>query len=392
MPAVTGYIARLSWLLRQGKPANQVALLLPTDDAWAGFKPGKVSVTAAMQTMVPGKLMNAVLAAGYNIDFIDAEAIDRQGFGDHTLLLLPPTDRIPVKTLHKIHAFLEHGGHAEAIGKLPTLEDKGTLLPNAAQATQGIVLTPDAESAAKELANMVQPDFAMRDTDDFTRGVVGFLRRRLAAADVYFVANTSNRTVHLTAEFATRFTTGQQWSPDNGDAIASEVKPSGVLFELAPYQSRVFVFSANSPKALAMPEGLSPHPLADLSQDWSVRLVAAGIEQHMVLPFDWEQQPATQHYSGEAVYTREVKLACIPGGHVFLAVEGGEPEPGAPDAPANAGERAKADLLPNGIPNPLITRPGPGMHAWYLAPIREAALVSVNGRPARYGTRPTGST
>ncbi|HMH14372.1 MAG TPA: glycosyl hydrolase [Edaphobacter sp.] len=31
MPSVTTYIARMSWLLRQGEPANQVALLLPTD-------------------------------------------------------------------------------------------------------------------------------------------------------------------------------------------------------------------------------------------------------------------------------------------------------------------------------------------------------------------------
>ena len=45
MPDVTRYIERTSFLLRQGQPANQVALLLPTDDAWARFSPGKVSVT-----------------------------------------------------------------------------------------------------------------------------------------------------------------------------------------------------------------------------------------------------------------------------------------------------------------------------------------------------------
>ena len=48
MPDVARYIERTSFLLRQGQPANQVALLLPTDDAWASFSPGKVSVTAEM--------------------------------------------------------------------------------------------------------------------------------------------------------------------------------------------------------------------------------------------------------------------------------------------------------------------------------------------------------
>ena len=46
MPAVTAYIGRMSYLLRQGKPANQVAILLPTDDAWATFAPGRSTVTA----------------------------------------------------------------------------------------------------------------------------------------------------------------------------------------------------------------------------------------------------------------------------------------------------------------------------------------------------------
>src|SRR5580704_18130533 len=37
MPDVTRYLQRVSFLLRQGKPVNDVALLLPTDDAWAKF-------------------------------------------------------------------------------------------------------------------------------------------------------------------------------------------------------------------------------------------------------------------------------------------------------------------------------------------------------------------
>jgi len=66
MPAVTEYIARISYLLRQGQPANQVAVLLPTDDSWASFSPGKVTVTGAMQKLVPKELIAAILSAGYN--------------------------------------------------------------------------------------------------------------------------------------------------------------------------------------------------------------------------------------------------------------------------------------------------------------------------------------
>src|SRR5207244_1684929 len=37
MPDLAGYLERVSFALRQGNPANDVALLLPNDDAWASF-------------------------------------------------------------------------------------------------------------------------------------------------------------------------------------------------------------------------------------------------------------------------------------------------------------------------------------------------------------------
>ena len=105
MPAVTQYIQRISFLLRQGQPANQVAILLPTDDAWASFSPAHVTVTGAMQKLVPAPLISSILTAGYNFDFIDAEAIDSVGLGTHQILVIPPTDRIPARHPRKIHAW-----------------------------------------------------------------------------------------------------------------------------------------------------------------------------------------------------------------------------------------------------------------------------------------------
>ena len=109
MPDVARYIQRISYLLRQGQPANQVALLLPTDDAWAKFSPGKVSVTEEMAHLITPTLMSAILSAGYNVDFIDADTIDRLGI-HHPILVIPPTDRIPEEASNKIAQFVAHGG------------------------------------------------------------------------------------------------------------------------------------------------------------------------------------------------------------------------------------------------------------------------------------------
>jgi len=45
MPDVMGYFTRMSYLLRQGSPVYDVAVLLPEEDAQARFRPGHVSVT-----------------------------------------------------------------------------------------------------------------------------------------------------------------------------------------------------------------------------------------------------------------------------------------------------------------------------------------------------------
>ena len=100
----------MSYLMRQGKPANQVVVLLPTDDAWAGFQPNQTSITNAMPQLISPQLMSAILSAGYNIDYIDADAINKVGLGRHPVLVIPPTNRIPLETLKKIAAFVATGG------------------------------------------------------------------------------------------------------------------------------------------------------------------------------------------------------------------------------------------------------------------------------------------
>jgi hypothetical protein len=91
---------------------------------------------------------------------------------------------------------------------------------------------------------------------------------------------------------------------------------------------------------------------------------------------DWTSDPSTLHYSGEAVYSHEVTMASVPPHPVYLEVSGGKALPAAPTV---THERV---LGPDGLPNPLVTGTGPGMHAYYDPPIREAALVTINGQPA----------
>jgi hypothetical protein len=381
MPDVTRYIQRVSYLLRQGEPANQVAILLPTDDAWANFAPAnpvRTTVTGAMQQLITPQLMSAILAAGYNVDYIDADAINSVGLGTHQILVLPPTDRIPVETLKKIIAWTQGGGKVIAVGKLPTLDPEGKSSPEIAQISKAIALVPDTTSLEKALDTAGVPDFTLTSSNDHTKEVVGFIRRKLPTADIYFVANTSNQPVQATATFDTTHRDGEQWDPETGKAV--HVTASNLPLNLAPYESRVFIFahySESEPPHRSLSDSASMVPIADLSSDWQVTFTGTKeIETEPTLT-DWTADPATLHYSGEAVYARDFNLAATPNTPIYLEIEGGNPLPGAPNSPPE-----HPVLGPNGLPDPRITRPGPGMHAYYDPPIHEAAIVTINGQPA----------
>jgi hypothetical protein len=106
-------------LLRQGKPANDVAVYLPTDDAWAGFTPGNVSVNKAMDGLLGPALVPQILDAGYNFDFIDDGAIAHGGV-PYPILILPGVHRIPLATYRKLAEFAARGGILVAKGSAPT--------------------------------------------------------------------------------------------------------------------------------------------------------------------------------------------------------------------------------------------------------------------------------
>jgi hypothetical protein len=378
MPDVDRYIQRLSFLLRQGEPANQVAILLPTDDAWASFTPGKVTITGEMSHLITPRLMSAILSAGYNIDFIDADAINAVGLGKHSILVVPPTDRIPVSTLNKISAWVGAGGKAIAVGRAPLMDPEGapnseiTDLSHRLFDSMHSRLVTDESQLAAALHHADAPDLVLSSNQQD----IGFIRRKLPMADIYFLANTANHPVQTQATFRTNYERGEQWDPDS--TTATSLSSTTVDLKLAAYESRVFVFSAAGPTA-AHDSAAGEVQVADLSMDWRVQFRSSNptmsnrtVEEHTLS--DWTSDSASKFYSGEAVYSRDFTLAVKPSAATYLQVDGGASLP----VPAiNDPQR------PNGgVPNPRVTLPGPGMRSYYDPPIREAAIVYINGKRA----------
>ncbi|HZQ43416.1 MAG TPA: glycosyl hydrolase [Acidobacteriaceae bacterium] len=364
MHDVAAYIQRVSWALRQGEPANDVALLLPEDDAEAAFRLGHVSVTDEMHKRITPDLMGAVLDTGYNVDYIDLAAAEEKGL-HYPVVVVPPTERMPVSAFKLLEKYVQGGGKLVFVGQTPT---RSPGLENAFSDSKLVVLGVDLilqESThvgtpaelAKALPKLLKPDVELGDAG----GKVGFLHRHLKDADIYFFANTTAEPVSFPVRVRSAYRDGEWWDTDGGRIERAEL---GETLTLPAYGSRLLVLSNNAGGSSAPAETrfVANSGSAIKLGDWSVafpgsRGSAAQATQQNVSDTLWTDNAATKFYSGEARYTTKFHADALgKGEHVRLEFAAGEP------------------LQDNRPPG------SPGMRAWLDPPIREAAEVFVNGK------------
>jgi hypothetical protein len=182
------------------------------------------------------------------------------------------------------------------------------------------------------------------------------VHRKLADADIYFLANTTNRPVRGKATFRSALAPAAWWDPVTGKAAKA-----GMDLDLAPYESRVLVFSNEAEPDVPAPGGRVIPPV-DISANWTVRFADSPKAVPMAKLRSWTDDEARKFYSGTATYQRTVA---------------------APEAMLRAHRRVFLNFGEGAVVDPASEpRAASGMRAWLESPVREAARVFVNGKPA----------
>jgi alpha-L-rhamnosidase len=392
MPDLARYLQRVSFALRQGKPANDVALLLPNDDLWSAFSARSNSTSAvinpsgfntlgsnfSMDEPLANSLVSSVipqiLDAGFNLDFIDADAIDTLGI-PYPVLILPNIDRLPLATYQKIEAYARHGGIVIAAHGLPSTAPG---LMNAEAESRQIQeisqrlfrgndsaghFISDETRLGVALATYLKPDVVLSPKTPR----IGFIHRKLATGDLYFFANTSNQAHHVQATFRQPAKHAEWWDAFTG-AISTVPDPAAVDFELQPYESRIILMtdSAIQP-ATIQPAALTAVKTIDLATGWKVNF--DGTNQTVSMPqlHSWSDEPILKYYSGKATYLKTFDLST---GDLALGT----------NQVLDFGSGTAIEE-----PSPL---PEHSMKAYFEGPIREAAEIYVNGKRAGVVWRP----
>jgi len=378
MPDLALYLQRMSYLMRQGKPQNDVALYLPSADAYSGFSAGRVHLIDAERELVGEKVMPAIFEAGYNLDFFDdtilsdakiSDGILSLGATDHKIVVLPGVERMPIESLRKLDEFVRSGGIVVATRRLPSVVP-GLQVSNKEQdelkaivgrlfdgSNRSVKLVANEDELGPALKPLLQPDANITPSGkDF-----GVVHRKTADADIYFVANTSNQTRNVHIDFRASGKP-EVWDALTGRSVAADVtkdggSPTQIALNFEPYRSYVVVFSnqSSAPQAVTLTETAAS---IDLSSDWSV---VYGSQSPVRLPNlqSWSDNESTKYFSGTARYERNIEIS-----EEFL----------------RSGKAIRLDL---GLPVELPIQPlRNGMRTWIDPPVREAAVIYVNGQRA----------
>ncbi|HEV7691701.1 MAG TPA: glycosyl hydrolase [Hyphomonadaceae bacterium] len=306
------YLARSSWLLRQGKPVSDIAYFYGEDD----------NVTALYGEHAPA------IPEGYGYDFVNADALLRvlsvrngklatpSGMTYRLLVLGPEARRMTLPVLRRIRALAAQG--VVIVGEKPeaspALKDDPQEFrliadalwapsPSKRQVRQGDVATTlhDLGISPDMFYSRPQPDthlmFIHRATDD---------------ADIYFISNRQACEESLDLRFRKAGKAPEIWRADTGTIANASYRTDGaetvVPVKLAPNDALFVVFrrAATSP-AWTAPEAATT-PLATLNGPWDLSFPegrGAPPVARLATLASWTENkdPGIRYFSGVATYS-----------------------------------------------------------------------------------------
>jgi len=314
-----------------------------------------------------------VLDAGFNLDFIDADAVDSVGI-PYKVLILPGVERLPVATYEKVVAFVRGGGIVIATRRLPAsapgflhhhvesnrIRELSETLFHGSLPTAHLV-TNEA-TLGDALRRWLTPDVSVTPRSPG----IGFFHRRLNRADLYFLANTSSTAQQITAHFRAAHRYAELL-----DAFTGQSSPlpsaSTLSLHFAPYESRLILFTDDRTDGRTALEYVTAST-TEVSSGWQLAFEGSSAPAvHLPALTSWTTLPRLASVSARGIYMNSLTLSpdgLERGTRYFLNFGDGTPIP---------------------VPSPL---PRFNMRAYLDSPIRDAAQVFINGTSAGYVWHP----
>ncbi|WP_422115867.1 glycosyl hydrolase [Brachybacterium sp. UNK5269] len=382
MPALSAHLTRLCDALRRGDPGADVALYLPYGDVRAAHGAGH-DLWRACRAHIGEQLPAVIRRAGYDLDLVDDEALETLDPAAYPVVVLPRVSRLPAATVAWLDRVREAGGSVLAVDSPaypagvpvampPPAVDEEELVDHAmlsmAAAAADLADGGGHSPLRTALAEVLVPPLQLRGDG----GEVGAVRRRLADGDLYLLVNTGP--TPRAVDVRLRAPRAALAVHDPADGATRALPPGGGRLDLAPYQALLLV-AADEVSAAGMPAAGAPAAGAPAAG----APVGPRVEQPPPLPLDG---PWRVSRSGQE--PREVHLPHLVHG------EDADLRPVLLETSVRLDEAAARGplVLDLGEGRPLPPDGGSGYRALLEPPVREIAVVEVDGQEVGVLWRP----
>ena len=243
-PGVMKYANRACYLLAQGRPASNIALLFPTSSLWLRDTTANASTWHMAEQLIEHQR---------NFDFVDdqmlpemlspdGKVLKNKSGQEYKTVIIPVVSVLPQKDIRILKTFVKAGGHVIFTGRKPVMVENRTFR-NADKASdlEWALRDPSGQLKAKVLDALPDPDLKL-DKPDIA---IEYTHRHLKNGEVYFIFNRSDkeqdRIITLKGNGQ-----AQVWDADTGQIHQIEKARIGKSFvklslNLKPYESRFIV-------------------------------------------------------------------------------------------------------------------------------------------------------
>ena len=340
------YVARVSYMLQQGKFVADLAYLLPE---------------GAPSTMpFWGSGLNPAPPPGYDYDYVNTDILLHHTGADpsgiqldsgmtYRVLVLPPTEQMTPEVLRKIHELVAAG--AIILGPRPIASPSLQHYPTADSEVHALAtdLWGDTDGVSNNqhpfgkgtvysglalndlLARLrIEPDFA---TAGYPDQAPAWIHRRFSDGDTYFVVNQSDQSTHLAVRLRATGSNVQIWRPIDGSTVAASATADGLLenysgnrqpglqpatytseprfttvqVDLAPRES-AFIVLRNHGQPLPTAPQPAHHTVASILGPWTVTFpphlgAPSSIRLDKLTFWTDSSDPGVKFFSGTATYS-----------------------------------------------------------------------------------------
>lgn len=268
-PALMHYTGRMSFLMAQGHPMAEVALLLPAESLWMGDAQADDMFVSAERVLSEHQVDFDIVgedAIGSELKTAKGAFLSRSG-NTYRTVIVPHAKLLPVAVVERLRTFAQGGGHVIFIGAGP--EFVGTRNDLQARKTEAadwswarvvavdlpVVPTPPAQPPASAPAPMEAPPELLTAIDLATGPRVlttaqpgialRFAERRLKDGTVFLLFNESAAALNEQVTLRVPGRTVERWDAETGDVSRTEAKRGSDGFrmevKLPAYATEVLV-------------------------------------------------------------------------------------------------------------------------------------------------------